>query len=96
MRILHEPEDFYGNKRHFDGLSCSVAEPSHAKFRWYHNGTLVDREYSLKFRSFDTADLWVDKSKVDLRYQGIYQPFVSSSFGTIFGRKIEVKFKGMV
>ena len=65
------------------------------KYEWYHNGTLIDKEYSLKFQRFHTGDLLVDSDEVNLHYQGIYQMFVSSSFGKIFGRTIRVKFKGI-
>lgn len=93
LQILQDAEDYNGSDTYFEGLKSLVAGPGDKKYQWYHNGTLIDKDYLLKFGSYDSDKLVVYKNNADLRYQGIYQLFVSSSFGRIFGRKIGVKFK---
>ena len=94
LKILEDLDDFDDLPRKFIGLRCSVMGPDIITYDWYHNGTLIDDSYVLKFDEFHSDHLiFGSKSQ---GYQGTYQVFISSSFGKIFGRKVRVKFKGTV
>jgi hypothetical protein len=60
-------------------------------YQWYHNGSTLDPPTA--FRTKDTMVMFFQTS---LASQGIYQLFVSSKMGKIFGREIKVEFIGKV
>ena len=87
-----ESEDYIGFQDRFTYLYATVDGEKNPSYQWYQNGSKILPDPNTYF-GVDRQRLRIFQRS--LASQGIYQLFVSSNMGKIFGREIKVEFKSM-
>ncbi|XP_028407908.1 contactin-3-like [Dendronephthya gigantea] len=88
-RFIQEPEDYFGFQDKFQNLYAQVDGAEDPRYQWYQNGSKILMVPGTNFGVTSPNLMFFKRS---LATQGIYQLFVSSNMGRIFGREIKVEF----